>query len=57
VALDFAYYHGVRLVSIHRSITNSINDLGVHVADPEAWVFRWLRFYHTICRYFAIVCY
>jgi len=32
----------------HQSIINSINDLGVNVADPEAWVFRWSRSYHII---------
>jgi len=24
----------------HKSITNSINDLSVKVADPEAWLFQ-----------------
>jgi len=28
------------LKDLHQSITNSTNDLGVNVADPEAWVFR-----------------
>jgi len=41
----------------HQSITNSINDLSVKVADPETWIFRWFRFYHIICRHFAVVCY
>jgi len=45
------------LKDLHQSVTNSTNDLSVNVADPEAWVFRWLRFYHIICRYFAHVCY
>jgi len=45
------------LKDLHQSITNSINDLGVNVADPEVWVFRLLRFYHIICRHFAVVCY
>jgi len=31
--------------------------LGINVVDPEAWVFRWLRSYHIICRHFAVVCY
>jgi len=37
------------LKDLHQSITNSINDLGINVADPEVWVTRWLRFYHIIC--------
>jgi len=41
----------------HQSITNSINDLGVNVVDPETWIYRWFRFYHIICRHFAVVCY
>jgi len=40
-----------------QSITYSIDDLDVNVADPEAWVFRWFRFYHIVYRYFADVCY
>jgi len=28
------------LKDLHRSITNSTNDLDVNVVDPEAWVFR-----------------
>jgi len=45
------------LKDLHQPITNSTSDLGVNVADPEAWVFRWLTFYHIICRHFADVCY
>jgi len=40
-----------------QSITYSINDLSVDVADPKTWVFRWLRIYHIICRHFVVVCY
>jgi len=40
-----------------QSITDSINDLGINVADPKACVFQWLRIYHIICRHFAVVCY
>jgi len=40
-----------------QSITYSINDLDVNVADPEAKVFWWFRFYYIICRHFAVVCY
>jgi len=40
-----------------QSITNSINGLGVKVADSEAWVFSWFRFYHILCRHFSVVCY
>ena len=50
-AFDFAPCCGVRLVHFERStssITDSINDLGVDIADPEALVFRWLRIYHII---------
>jgi len=36
--------------------TNSINDLGVNVADQETCVFRWLKFDHIICRHFVGVC-
>jgi len=38
-AFDFASCRGVRLFllkDLHESITNSTNDLGVNVADPEA---------------------
>jgi len=38
-------------------ITNSINDLNVNVADLEAWVFRWFRFYHIIYMHLFVVCY
>jgi len=38
-----------RSTSVNQSITNSINDLDVNVADPEAWVFWWFRFDHIIC--------
>jgi len=44
-------------ISFSQSITNSINDLDVNVADPKAWVFWWFRFDHIICRRFAVVCY
>jgi len=37
-----------------QTITNSINDLGDNVADPEAWVFWWFKFYHIICRHFVV---
>jgi len=40
-----------------QSITYSINDLDVNVADPKTWVFWWFRFYHIVCRHFAGVCY
>ena len=39
------------------SFTDSINDLGVDVTDPELWVFQWLRIYHIICKHFVVVCY
>jgi len=29
-----------------QSITDSINDFDVNVADPEKWVLWWFRFYH-----------
>jgi len=41
----------------HQSITNSTNDFGVNVVDPEAWVFKWLMFYRIICKHFTVVCY
>jgi len=41
----------------HKSIPNLINDLCINVADPEAWVFWWLKFYHIICRHFTVACY
>ena len=40
-----------------QSITDWINDLGVDVADLEAWVYQWLEIYHIICRHFIVVCY
>jgi len=46
---------GVCFVLIERSIL--VNYLGVDVADSESWVFRWLRIYHIICRYFVVVWY
>jgi len=45
------------LKNLYQSITDLTNDLGVNVADPEAWVFQWLKFYHIIYRHFANVCY
>jgi len=40
-----------------QSITDSINDLYVSIADPEAWVFWWFWFYHIACRHFFVICY
>jgi hypothetical protein len=44
---DFSSCCGIPLVHIDRSSSsncrfNSINDLCINVADPEAWTFRWL---------------
>jgi len=42
-----------------RSSANPINDFDVvHVADPETWVLRRLKYSH-MCRllYFAVLCY
>jgi len=44
-------------ISFSQSITDSINDLDVNVANLEAWVFWWFWFDHIICRHFAVVCY
>jgi len=57
---DFASCCGVRLFLLKdqlQSITNSFNDLDVNVADPKARVLWWFRFYHIICRHFAVVYY
>jgi len=40
-----------------QSITDSMDDLDVNVADPEAWLFWWFRFHYIFCRHFAIICY
>jgi len=40
-----------------KSITCSISDLSVNVADTKAWVLCWFRFYHIICWHFALICY
>jgi len=48
--------HKLGLLRFGRQL-QTINDLGVNIADPEAWVFWWFRFYHIICRHFALVCY
>ena len=29
-----------------QTITDPINDSGINVANPKAWVFWWFRFYH-----------
>jgi len=40
-----------------QSIRDSINNLGINAADPKTWILWWLRYYHIICRHFAVVCY